>query len=71
MFPDMKRIIIEKKEEDMFELLMQNKGKVNFLLFNITVVNYGKGEMYVLSVRSFVHPLVHMFGLHIGRTEGF
>jgi len=27
----MKRIIIEKKEEDLFEQIMQNKGKVNFI----------------------------------------
>ncbi len=29
IFPDVKRIMIEKKEEDLFEKIMKNKGQVN------------------------------------------
>jgi len=34
VFPDVKRILIEKKEEDMFETLMNNKGKKMVMLVN-------------------------------------
>jgi hypothetical protein len=32
IFPDVKRILIEQKEEDLFKQIIQNKGKVKLLV---------------------------------------
>jgi hypothetical protein len=35
VFPDVKRLLIEKKEEEMFKQIMENKGKVKNKIFYI------------------------------------
>jgi hypothetical protein len=40
MFPDMKRVIIEKKEEDLFEQILRNKGKVNYFYYIYIYINF-------------------------------
>ena len=36
VFPDVKRIMIERKEEDLFKQIIQNKGKVNLkIIFDL------------------------------------
>jgi pheromone shutdown protein TraB len=40
IFPDAKRILIEKKEEELFQTIMDNKGKV-FICFKINYIENG------------------------------
>lgn len=52
LFPDIKRIMIDKKDEDIFKEINEHKGKVYNYLINSSIFNYFYFLFIILNIPS-------------------